>query len=78
MIQVWNPDRPRDLSFLQKCPDWLWDPPISLFNGYRAQFLLVLKLTTHPLVLKLRMSGAQPQPLNVYFVACIGTSLPLL
>jgi hypothetical protein len=28
--------RSKGFFFLPKCPDWLWDPPNLLFNGYKG------------------------------------------
>jgi hypothetical protein len=31
----------RDFSLLQKCPDWFWEQPSLLVNGYLCPFLVI-------------------------------------
>ena len=63
---VWIPAGRRNLSLLQKGPNWLWSSPSLHCNGCRGSFPWVKRvrdkrLTAYPqLVPRLRMSGAVP------------------
>jgi hypothetical protein len=65
-----------------ECPDWLWAHTSSYSLGIGGSLPPGIKQPghdadhVHPLMLRLRMSGALPLLLLYAFMVCIGTTLP--
>ena len=80
---VWIPAGRRNLSLLQKDPDWLWSSPSLHWNGCRGSFPWVKRvrdkrLTAYPPVTaKFKNEWSYTFIPPYAFMACIGTILPL-